>query len=109
MNLRGGATVARLAHNQEVVGSIPTPVTNLAKASGCNTPRTVGDEPSNEFSFGHPVEAGGKGVLGFSPATTSSGVSFLTMQGFIAVEPYKRGRFQYRYGVKVYPPDRTLI
>ena len=60
------------------------------------------------FIFGHPVEAGGSGVLGFSPATTSSGVSFSTMQGMIRVEPYKRGRFQYRYGRKVWPLDESL-
>ena len=30
---RGGAEVARLAHNQEVVGSIPTP----AMQHGCST------------------------------------------------------------------------
>ena len=42
-NLQGGASVARLAHNQEVAGSIPTPVTTLPQetAAVC-TPREAG-------------------------------------------------------------------
>lgn len=47
-NLQGRAVVAHLAHNQEVAGSIPAPVTNLAasaeKDAGCNTPRESGAE-----------------------------------------------------------------
>jgi hypothetical protein len=43
--LQGRADVARLAHNQEVVGSIPTPATNLpACPAGCKTPRRAGGQ-----------------------------------------------------------------
>jgi hypothetical protein len=33
MTLQGGASVARLAHNQKVVGSTPTPAPNPGAAS----------------------------------------------------------------------------
>ena len=35
INLRGGASAARLAHNQKVAGSIPAPVTNSKAAQQC--------------------------------------------------------------------------
>lgn len=40
--LRGGAAVARLAHNQEAVGSIPTPATTLSGGTGEQKPKTPG-------------------------------------------------------------------
>ena len=43
--LQGRAVVARRAHNAEVVGSIPTPATNLpACPAGCKTPRRAGGQ-----------------------------------------------------------------
>lgn len=36
--LRGGASVARLAHNQKVAGSIPAPVTKCGGRRGATVP-----------------------------------------------------------------------
>ena len=45
--VRGGAAVARLAHNQEVTGSNPVSASKLARRErrGCDTPRMFSNGP----------------------------------------------------------------
>lgn len=60
-SMRGGAAAARLAHNQEVVGSNPTPATSSAGLSTTDAPRNplpraagCGARAAHDLASPHP-------------------------------------------------------